>query len=112
MRERLPEWHGPVKRQTQEDKLPPPLFEGGWVRATPKALETLSQEGIEIQELLARHLIGEWGDMSPEEAAENWLAVKEGGEIRSVYQITPEVRMIVTTVQSEDSTYINVAEED
>lgn len=112
MDERFPKWHGSTKKLTQEDRPPKPLFEGGWVKATPQALEILAQEGIEIMALLASHLVGEWGDICPEEAAENWLAVKEGGQIRSVYQITPEISMEVITVTADDSTYIHLADEE
>ncbi len=48
-----------------------PLFPLGRIVATPGALNLLVIAGQDPGELLDRHRSGDWGDVPPEDAAEN-----------------------------------------
>ena len=45
----------------------------------------MEDEGISPSSLLARHVTGDWGNVPPEDAAENELSVREGFRILSSY---------------------------
>lgn len=61
------------------------LFELGQVVATPEALQALPPE--RVLEILARHLSGDWGELSQADKEENNLSVREGFRILSAYWI-------------------------
>ncbi len=64
-----------------------PLFALGCVVATPEALAALADSGVEASKLLERHRLGDWGDVSPEDAAENRRSVRHGWRILSSYPV-------------------------
>jgi len=61
------------------------LFELGQVVGTPEALQALAPE--RVLEILARHLSGDWGELSEVDKKENDLSVREGFRILSAYWI-------------------------
>lgn len=54
---------------------PVPLFALGTVCATPGALETLRTCNTSFTDLVARHVTGDWGRLSDEDAARNEIAL-------------------------------------
>ena len=52
-----------------------PRFSLGQVVATPAVLEHLERHGINASNYLNRHARGDWGEVPPEDAAENEFAV-------------------------------------
>ena len=52
------------------------LFNPGNIVATPGALE-LAEQGINLLALLQRHLNGDWGDLCPEDKAENDFSLQQ-----------------------------------
>lgn len=62
-----------------------PLFELGRIVATPGALGRIERRDIDAAQLLGRHIRGDWGDVSPEDASENDLAVRAGFRLLSSY---------------------------
>lgn len=87
------------------------LFPLGQVVATPAALEVLRQcNGVSITELVERHVTGDWGNVSEDDAAGNDDAVKYGERIHSVYcyggqdlwVITEADRSVTTLLLPED----------
>ena len=62
-----------------------PLFSLGSLVATPGALELLAQHGVEPAALLTRHLSGDWGQLSRDDAQANDDAVKHGDRVFSAY---------------------------
>ena len=78
------------------DDVPPPptnpvgLFPLGQIVATPGALEKVPHE--ERVRALFRHSKGDWGDVDPEDWAENELSLKESFRLLSAYH-TDEARM-------------------
>lgn len=63
------------------------LFSLGQVVATPGALSALGDEGLDSQALLTRHVTGDWGELSGEDAQENELSLREGYRILSSYKL-------------------------
>lgn len=66
-----------------------PRFAVGRVVATPGALALLDRNGVNVLMLLARHQSGDWGDIPPEDAAENEFAVINGLRVLSSYWLSP-----------------------
>ena len=80
-----------------------PLFSLGRVVATPKALNTLLTAGQDPAELLDRHRSGDWGEVPPEDAKENWSSVARGSRILSSYRVG-EGRIWIITEADRSST--------
>jgi len=84
-----------------------PRFPLGWVEATPGAYEAMwAAGGGTALDLLARHQRGDWGEVSPGDAAENDLAVARGRRIRSVYTLNTGVTIWVVTEANRFKTTI------
>lgn len=62
-------------------------FEMGQCVATPGALEILQAAGISPLDLLSRHAIGDWGDMSQQDKEANDQALLDGSRIFSAYEL-------------------------
>ena len=63
------------------------LFPLGRVVATPGALNVFLTAGQEPDELLGRHQSGDWGEVSPEDARENEVSIREGLRVLSSYPV-------------------------
>jgi hypothetical protein len=57
-----------------------PRFSVGQLVATPGAIATMDRTGVTADILLRRHQSGDWGNVPPEDAEENELAI--GRELR------------------------------
>lgn len=77
--------------------LLPGRFELGHLVATPGALTALGEAGHIPPEFLLRHKHGDWGDLPPEDAAENERAVQEGARIFSAYRTRLDTKLWVIT---------------
>lgn len=64
-----------------------PLFPLGRIVATSGALNLLVIAGQDPGDLLDRHRSGDWGDVPPEDAAENRRSVRHGWRILSSYPV-------------------------
>jgi hypothetical protein len=64
-----------------------PLFPLGQQVMTVGAIEALQRAGQEPLTFLKRHQHGDWGELDPEDAAENVRSVKEGLRILSSYRL-------------------------
>jgi hypothetical protein len=62
-----------------------PSFSLGAVVATPGAISTMEQFGIDPASLLARHVAGDWGDLDDEDRAANDEALLYGSRLFSAY---------------------------
>lgn len=84
--------------QTKNTGTPsvPPRFALGQVVATPAVLEHLERHGINASEYLNRHVRGDWGDVSPEDAAQNEFAVLRRLRLLSSYAIAGERVWVIT----------------
>ena len=70
-----------------KDVCPSQLFETGHIVATMAALSALESAGISADELLLRHVSGDWGDLCPEDMEANEVAVTAGYRLLSRYPL-------------------------
>src|SRR5437588_11536817 len=73
-------------------------FELGQIVATPGAIETMERRSIAPPQLLARHVLGDWGDFGDEDRCENDFSVAHGLRILSAYgvQDDPDRLWVIT----------------
>ena len=87
-----------------EPDAPKPLFALGQVVATPGALEALQAADQDPLELLVRHVTGDWGSVSDEDAEENDFSVNRQLRILSAYQLETGVRVWVISEADRSAT--------
>ena len=88
-----------------------PLFPAGRIVATPGALALLEEAQKSPSEFLSRHLRGDWGDLCPEDKAENELSLKHGFRLMSSYRISDgENLWIITEADRSVTTLLLPAE--
>ncbi|MDF3116595.1 hypothetical protein KPA94_24530 [Burkholderia semiarida] len=63
------------------------LFPIGRVLATPGAIDLLDRTGTNANDLLQRHLRGDWGVVCSADARVNNLAIANGTRILSAYEL-------------------------
>lgn len=83
-----------------------PRFALGQVVATPGALAALEEAGVVPAVLLARHQSGDWGDVGPEDHAENEFSLGRSLRIFSVYRLTDACTVWVITEANRSATTI------
>ena len=79
-------------------------FSLGKVVATPGALEALSKAGQSPDEFLARHRLGEWGDVCAEDKQLNDQALLDGGRLLSAYHTSAGEKLWIITEADRTST--------
>lgn len=84
-------------------------FRMGHLGATPAVLEVVPKE--ELFQLLERHLCGDWGDVSDNDARANEQAVRHGLRIMSWYQASSGARIQIITEADRSATTILLAKE-
>lgn len=103
------ETHGPRTPLAAPGK--PVSLRLGQVVATPAALDVLHEHKVTPAALLVRHAGGDWGDVSPEDAAANDAALQHGDRVLSAYVLAPEVRVWIITESDRSATTILLPEE-
>jgi hypothetical protein len=82
-----------------------PKFSLGRVVSTPGALELMRRLDVSPETLLRKHLRGDWGDMDPEDALLNDLAVADGeSRIHSAYILSPTEKIWIITEGDRSAT--------
>lgn len=71
-------------------------FSLGQVVATPGALALLQAHDVSPADVLARHQAGSWGEVPPQDAQANELAVTAGHRILSSYRVGGERLWVIT----------------
>jgi len=89
----------------------PAKFMLGHVVATPGALIAFTEAKDSIRTYLARHVSGDWGEVSPEDAGENELSLLSGLRLLSAYQIKDGARIWIITEADRSATTILLPEE-
>lgn len=79
-------------------------FSLGQLYATPGVLTEVSTE--EISPALARHAMGDWGDLSQEDIDANNLALKEGTRLFSSYRSSTRVKFWIITEWDRSATTV------
>jgi hypothetical protein len=82
------------------------MFPFGQVAATPGALDALAVAGVSATALLARHAAGDWGDVPPEDAAENELSPARGFRIVSSYPAGDDPVWVITEADRSATTLL------
>lgn len=78
----------------------------GQVVATPGALDALLQANQTPFEFLARHVVGDWGEVPTEDQQENDFSVQQRLRILSAYTLSTGVKLWVLT--EADRSYTTV----
>jgi hypothetical protein len=79
-------------------------FPLGQICATAGAIEEISF--VEVMSALQRHAKGDWGDLDPEDWAENELSLKEGFRLLSAYRSSQGVKFWIITEADRTATTI------
>ena len=78
------------------------LFSLGRTFATPAALEVLGAAGVAPEDLLRRHVSGDWGDSGPEDSQFNDQALLDGSRLFSAYVLPRGTKVWVITETAGD----------
>lgn len=73
-----------------------PRFPLGECVITPGARAHLAAHAVAEGELLARHATGDWGQLCPDDVAENELSLRQGFRILSCYPVGDERLYVIT----------------
>lgn len=89
-----------------------PLFSLGQVVATPAALAALEKAGQTPLEFLARHVRGDWGELSEKDRNENQFSLERGFRLLSSYHINgSDTKLWAVTEADRSVTTILLPEE-
>ena len=77
-------------------------FSLGRIVATPGALQALHAAGQTADEFLSRHVVGDWGDLDPEDRQANDAAIVDGSRILSAYTTRKGERLWIITEAADD----------
>lgn len=87
------------------------LFPMGLVVATAGALEMLNARHLSPMRFLARHQLGDWGDLGPYDRKANDQALAIGARILSSYRIDDTTRLWIITEADRLHTTLLLPEE-
>ena len=77
-------------------------FSLGQIVATPAVLGALEDSGQRSDEFLNRHVIGDWGIVSPDDRRANEEALQSGARLLSAYETTLGSKIWVITEAAGD----------
>ena len=80
------------------------LFPLGDMVATPAALDALSRVGIAPDQLLARHVRGDWGDLDAHDRQMNDLALSAGERLLSSFSLPDATDIWIITEADRSAT--------
>jgi hypothetical protein len=69
-------------------------------------LALLAEAAVAPAELLARHAAGDWGDVPPEDAAENRLSIAQGSRVISSYEVGGQSVWVITEADRSSTTLL------
>ena len=81
-------------------------FETGTTHITDAARRALQGAGLEPAALLARHRSCDWGQVSDAQRIRNAWALEQGDLIRSIYPLPDGTRILVSTADTRDATWV------
>jgi hypothetical protein len=88
-----------------------PLFPLGQIVATPGALAALERAKQPPTCFLARHAIGDWGELEPTDVAENECSVAHGFRLLSSYETKAGERLWIINEADRSATTLLLPEE-
>lgn len=80
-----------------------PKFPLGQILATPGAIEALQQSDQLPDELLARHVAGDWGEVCDDDKALNDESLIDGSRILSAYRTSRNERLWIITEAADEA---------
>ena len=83
-------------------------FETGRVVVTPAAAAALAAEGKSIDDVLARHRAGDWGDVSQQLRTINDRGLVECFNLQSAYAVPDGGRLVVVTNRDRTLTMVHL----
>ena len=88
-----------------------PLFTLGQVVATPSALAAFEKASQQPGDFLSRQVIGDWGEVPPEDIQENEFSLRHGFRLLSAYRTNVGDRIWIITEANRSSSCILLPEE-
>ena len=61
------------------------------MNSTPKAMSLIAKHGFHQQALIARHLAGEWNEVSDAQSRRNQLALANGSKVLAWYRLVEKI---------------------
>lgn len=89
--------------------MPEPTFPLGRLLITPGAQRALSND--DVLTALSRHSRGDWGELCPEDRAENELSLREGFRLLSAYSSASGIKFWIITEADRSVTTVLLPEE-
>ena len=83
-------------------------FETGQIVVTPAAVAALAADGKAIDELLARHRAGDWGEVTEQVRVINDRGLAECFNLQSAYTVRSGGRLVVVTNRDRTLTMIHL----
>jgi hypothetical protein len=83
-------------------------FELGEIVVTPAASAALAESGLRLEQLLARHRQGDWGDVSPQVREVNERGLVERYNLQSSYLLADGRRLVVVTMRDRSNTMVHL----
>jgi len=84
------------------------LFRPGRLLVTPEAMATLRAHQIPIISVVLRHVSGDWGCISEDDARQNDLSITAGLRLLSIYPLPDSARILVVTEWDRSETTIEL----
>lgn len=100
-----------VKHEQPNSTIPQALFELGQVVVTRGAADALSDINRHPVQLLALHVVGEWGCLPSEDIEANRRALERGSRLFSAYNFNEGARFYVITEWDRSATTVLLPEE-
>ena len=94
-----------------------PRFQLGQIVATPGALSAIADAGQQPAEFLARHVMGDWGELDDDDKNSNDAAIAHEGDVDqqdrllSAYRTSKGVKIWVITERDRSVTTLLLPEE-
>ena len=87
------------------------LFPLGQIVATPGAIAALERAKQPPTFFVARHAIGDWGELEPTDVAENQCSIAHGFRLLSSYQTNTGEKLWIITEADRSATTLLLPEE-
>jgi hypothetical protein len=82
------------------------LFPLGLLVATPRALKVLEANGVIPMRLIARHSVGDWGNVGADDADANDSAVNSSTRLLSSYRLADGAKIWIITEADRSTTTV------
>lgn len=86
-------------------------FRAGDLSITQKAKQVMARNHVQADALLARHLRGDWGDLTEMAKRNNDAVLSRGGALRSGYLLPDGKSIWIVTSAERNSTIIMLPED-